>query len=72
MSGTWTNTSSDSRSRVSTSGTKLTMNGIDGVLVNMNPTSNTGSNSYRDFVVNIPNAVSYLATFEQSGIVPLD
>jgi hypothetical protein len=72
MSGTWTNTSSDSRSRVSTSGTKLTMNGIDGVLVNMNPTSTTGSNSYRDFVVNIPNAVSYLATFEQSGIVPLD
>ena len=72
MSGTWTNFSSDSRSRVSTKGTKLTMNGLDGVLVNMNPTSTTGSSSYRDFDVSIPNAVSYLAPFEQSGIIPLD
>ena len=72
LTGTWTNNSSDSRSRISTKGTKLTMNGIDGVLVNMNPTSNTGSSSYRDFTVSIPNAVSYLATLEQIGIVPLD
>jgi hypothetical protein len=48
------------------------MNGLDGVLVNMNPTSTTGSSSYRDFDVSIPNAVSYLAAFEQSGIIPLD
>jgi hypothetical protein len=72
MTGTWTNTSSETRNRTSSKGTKLTVNGIDGVLVNMIPTGTSVSSSYRTYHLNIPNAVSYLGPFEQSGIIPLD
>jgi hypothetical protein len=70
-SGSWINTSYGSDSRTSTAGESMTYNGVLGVLVNFTDTS-TISSSRRAYRVNLPAAVQYIATLEDSGIIPLD
>jgi hypothetical protein len=70
-SGSWINTSYGSDSRTSTAGESMTYNGVLGVLVNFTDTS-TISSSRRAYRVNLPAAVQYIATLEDSGIIPLN
>lgn len=71
MFGFWENKDDDTYSRQSYTGKAHTVNNVDGILVNLVPSTNVSSGK-KSWNIFMPSAIKYMAPLDGSGAIPVD